>query len=270
MRKLYKIAFLVALGMLLFMPSCADDSSSPEENLQSFILTEFQSEQERVLSEEINPNLEQLETQYGSNQLKIVQTFERIDRLNQLLNVVPHDLNDGDAFDDLKQELLTLRFNYKEQEGMYAIQFDPYTTKGINPEDQEDLELYEYLFEKVAMLDLSFELRKLYLSEIITRTLVYFNDKLWMCDFSFNWIEFGVNTPHKIWLQNERAFITVGYYEDFREAYEVEITNQEVDKTPVQFNLPNEKGLVTYQGKLKIREAGTEVWRAFELRFFVE
>ena len=57
MRKLYKIAFLVALGMLLFMTSCADDTSSPEHNLQSIILAEFQTEQDRVLSEEINPNL---------------------------------------------------------------------------------------------------------------------------------------------------------------------------------------------------------------------
>ncbi len=75
MRKFHKIAFLVALGMLLFMTSCADDSSSPARNLQSFILAEFQTEQDRVLSEEINPNLEQLETKYGSDQLKIVQTF---------------------------------------------------------------------------------------------------------------------------------------------------------------------------------------------------
>lgn len=270
MRKLYKTAFLVALGMLLFMTSCADDSSSPEHNLQSFILAEFQTEQNRVLNEEINPNLEQLETQYGSNQLKIVQTFERIERLNQLLNVAPHDLNDGDAFDNLKQELLTLRFNYEEPRATYAIQFDPYSAAGINPEDQEDLELYEYLFEKLALLDLSFELRKLYLSEIITRTLEYFNGTLWTCDFSFNWIEFGANTPHKIWFQDEKAFITIGYYEDFRESYEVEMANQVFDKTPVQFNLPNEKGLFTYQGKLKIREAGKEVWRAFELRFFVD
>ena len=270
MRKFHKIAFLVALGMLLFMTSCADDSSSPARNLQSFILAEFQTEQDRVLSEEINPNLEQLETKYGSDQLKIVQTFERIDRLNQLLNVVPHDLNDGDAFDNLKRELLTLRFNYEEPRATYAIQFDPYTTAGINPEDQEDLELYEYLFEKLALLDLSFELRKLYLSEIITRTLEFFNDKLWMRDFSFSLIEFGVNAPHKIWFQDEKAFLTLGYYENFREAYEVEMANQVFDKTPVQFNLPNEKGLVNYQGKLKIREAGKEVWRAFELRFFVE
>ena len=117
---------------------------------------------------------------------------------------------------------------------------------------------------------MSFELRKLYLSEIITRTLEFFNDKLWMRDFSFSLIEFGVNAPHKIWFQDEKAFLTLGYYENFREAYEVEMANQVFDKTPVQFNLPNEKGLVNYQGKLKIREAGKEVWRAFELRFFVE
>lgn len=120
------------------------------------------------------------------------------------------------------------------------------------------------------MLDLSFELRKLYLTEIITRTLEYYNANLWMCDFSINWIEFGVNAPHKIWFQDEKAFITVGYYEDFHESYEVEMANQVFDKTPVQFNLSNEKGLVTYQGELKIKEAGRDVWRAFELRFFVE
>lgn len=270
MKKFHKIAFLVALGMVIIITSCAPDDEIPDETLQSFILAEFQTEQNRIRSEEINPGLEKIRVQYPKPQPRIDAVYKRFDRVNELYSIEPQDLNDSFAFESLKRELLTLRFNYEEPRGNYYIQFDPYNDKGINPYDSADLAIYDSLFEKVAMLDLSFELRKLYFNEAILLTLNYFENRLSFNDDSFYIIDFGVNTPNKIWLQNEGAFITVGYYEDFCESYEIEIANQVFDKIPVQFNLPSEKGMVTYHGKIKIKEAGKEVWSAFELRFFVE
>jgi len=214
MKKFHEIALFAVLGIIFFLSSCTNKPSLHQDDLQSFIYNEFQLEEDRILEDEVIPKLDKLQADYMSNQQRKTDAFTRTDSINTLYDLGLGYLDNSEAVLALEKAFMKLRFNYTDFKGKYSVEVNPFTKEGLNPDDSLDFKLSTSLFSKISNTDIPIELRKLYFTQITILTLNYFANKLDLPDCSFHSIKFGVNAPHKIWFQNEKAYITVGYYED--------------------------------------------------------